>query len=272
MPFLLESFWPFIAAVPALMLAGGLAEAAWYRRRGGYPWREVRHSLVACLFASLWFALAGTALLPVYALLSRAAPWRIEVDGSLQWVALVLLVDLGYYWHHRIAHRVRWMWMLHAPHHSVKQLTLLNSLRFSWSEATVGWLFMNVPAVLLGFDPRVVPAVYVLIGAYQYWVHNSVVGRLGPLEWVLVTPAHHRVHHSTEAAHLDRNFGGLLVVFDRLFGTFTDEGRRMPAGYGLSGRRVETLADVFFAELRALREDLRRARGLRAKLRVAFGG
>lgn len=257
--------------VIALMVAGGLVEAAWYGRKKPYPWREIGLSLPAGLAVSLWYAAVVAGLTPLYAWLSRFALFDLRLESALEWAALFALVDLGYYWHHRLAHRVRWMWALHAPHHSVQELTLFNSLRFSWSEATVGWLFMNVPAVLLGFPPAVVPVIYVVIGAYQYWIHSTLVSRLGPLEWLFATPSHHRVHHSTEERHLDRNFGGLLIVYDRLFGTFVPEGERMPRGYGIVGRSFDRLYDVVLGELAAMGREVRAARGLGAKLKVAFG-
>jgi sterol desaturase/sphingolipid hydroxylase (fatty acid hydroxylase superfamily) len=262
---------PVLYAVLGSMAVAALLEVAWLRRRGGYPWNQLKATLVGGAAASVWFALSVKALEPLYAWLSRHAMFELRLDSFWSWAGLVLLVDLGYYAHHRLAHRVRWMWLLHTPHHSVRQVTLINALRLSWSEATVGWLLMNVPAVLLGFPPQVVPTIYVLIGAYQFWIHCSVVPKLGPLEWLLATPSHHRVHHSTEPQHLDRNFGGLLIVFDRLFGTFASEGERPPAAYGLVGRPPDTLREVFLREVARLRRDTRAAEGWVAKLKIAFG-
>lgn len=272
--FVLECLRPgslVFVSVVSLMALGGFVEIVWYRRRRPYPWRELGHSLPAGVAASAWFATVVLVLEPTYTWLSGYAMLEIRLDGIVSWVALFLLVDFGYYWHHRLAHRVRWMWALHAPHHSVQELTLFNALRFSWSEATVGWIFMNVPAVLLGFPPTVVPAVYVVIGAYQYWIHNTLVGGVGPLELFLATPSHHRVHHSTEDHHLDRNFGGLLIVFDRLLGTFVAEGEWQPRGYGILGRRYDRFSDVLLGEVTPLISDLRQAPGLWSKLKIAFG-
>jgi sterol desaturase/sphingolipid hydroxylase (fatty acid hydroxylase superfamily) len=167
---------------------------------------------------------------------------------------------------------VRWLWASHAVHHTPEEMTFLSALRLSWTNLlSFGWLFY-LPLVLIGFDPRLVFTVLAIDLHYQFFLHTEAVGKLGPLEWVLNTPAHHRVHHASNADYLDCNYGGMVIVFDRLFGTLRMERADEPIRYGLA-HPLNTLRPfaVAFGEWRRLFADLFRARSPRAILRIAFG-
>ncbi|HEX6104149.1 MAG TPA: sterol desaturase family protein, partial [Gemmatimonadales bacterium] len=144
-----------------------------------------------------------------------------------------LLVDLGQYWMHRASHRVSFLWACHLVHHSSEQLNYAVALRNSSLHGLFLWV-VPLPLALAGVPWQVFAVSYGLNVAWQFWLHTRVVGRLGPLERVLNTPSHHRVHHGRDPEYLDRNFGGVLIVWDRLFGTFAEE-RQEPA-YGISPR------------------------------------
>jgi sterol desaturase/sphingolipid hydroxylase (fatty acid hydroxylase superfamily) len=157
----------------------------------------------------------------------------VPMDRWWSWVLLFLGEEFCYYWMHRADHRIRWMWATHAVHHSSNQFVLANAYRLGWTTQISGTALFMAPLVLVGFSPAMVLSALAANLLYQFWIHTELIGRLGPLEWVLNTPRHHRVHHSRNAAYLDRNFGGVLIVFDRLLGTFAEERADLPCRYGL---------------------------------------
>jgi sterol desaturase/sphingolipid hydroxylase (fatty acid hydroxylase superfamily) len=140
-------------------------------------------------------------------------------------VVLFVLVDFAEYWFHRAAHRVRFMWASHAVHHSSTRFNLTAAVRLPWTGALSGAVFFFVPLTLIGFHPLAVTAMALLNLVYQFFLHTEHAPRLGPLEWVLNTPAHHRVHHASNEHCLDKNFGGIFIIWDRLFGTFAEAPR-----------------------------------------------
>lgn len=149
------------------------------------------------------------------------------------WVLLFLLEDLTYYWFHRVSHECRLFWASHVVHHSSEYYNLGTALRQTWTGSFytfVFWLWLP----LLGFEPIMVMTLQSVSLIYQFWIHTEVVRRLGPLEKILNTPSHHRVHHSSNARYLDRNHAGILIIWDRLFGTFVEEHPHDPPVYGLT--------------------------------------
>jgi sterol desaturase/sphingolipid hydroxylase (fatty acid hydroxylase superfamily) len=173
---------------------------------------------------------------------------------------------------HRADHCVRWLWATHSVHHSSNQFVLANAYRLGWTTQISGTALFVAPLVLLGFAPSAVLAVLAASLLYQYWIHTELIGRLGPLEWVLNTPAHHRSHHASDPEYLDRNFGGVLIVFERLFGTFREERADTPCSCGL----VQPLAShnpvrIAFQDWIALLRELRTAPGVREAPAIMFG-
>jgi hypothetical protein len=138
------------------------------------------------------------------------------------WITVFLLVDLGQYLIHRLSHRVSVLWACHAVHHSSEEFNYAVGLRNSSFHGFLIWVFF-LPLAIAGVPWHMVAVCYGLNVLYQFWLHTRLVGRLGPFEAVLNTPSHHRVHHGIDAPYLDRNFGGVLIVWDRLFGTFRRE-------------------------------------------------
>jgi sterol desaturase/sphingolipid hydroxylase (fatty acid hydroxylase superfamily) len=188
--------------------------------------------------------------------------------GGRGWAVALVGWDLIYYVDHRLSHEVRFLWASHVNHHSSREFNLSTALRQPWTAFQTA--IMVAPLALFGVRPDLV----VLAGAinllYQFWVHTEVIDRLGPLEWVLNTPSHHRVHHGSNPRYLDRNYGGILIVWDRLFGTFQAEDE--PVVYGLT-KNIGTynLWTIAFHEWVALARDAGRARGL-DRLRHALRG
>jgi sterol desaturase/sphingolipid hydroxylase (fatty acid hydroxylase superfamily) len=190
------------------------------------------------------------------------APWA--------WLAAFLLYDLGFYVGHRAGHEVRLLWCFHSVHHSAGEMRLASAVRGSALDALyLPWFHAWLP--LLGVPPAMLLAVEALARVWGVLTHVSpaLVGRLGPLEAVVVTPSAHRVHHGREPEYLDRNFGEVLALWDRLFGSFTAEGH--PPSYGLiTPYADDRFVTVQASPFRALWRDLRRAPTLSARLRYLF--
>jgi sterol desaturase/sphingolipid hydroxylase (fatty acid hydroxylase superfamily) len=179
-----------------------------------------------------------------------AAPWlgwvwehRLATPSLANpWSLLLLFVGLEffYYWYHRVSHTVRWFWAAHSVHHSPNQFNLAAAYRLGWFGKFTGTSLFFTPLVWLGFEPMIVLAALFLNLLYQFWLHAEWIPRLGWLEHVLNTPSSHRVHHARNADYLDANFGGVLIVFDRLFGTYVAERDDLPCNFGLVSPNVSS--------------------------------
>ncbi|MNK78819.1 Fatty acid hydroxylase superfamily protein [compost metagenome] len=191
--------------------------------------------------------------------------FTLPMDHWTGWLACFVGQEFCYYWYHRAAHRVRWFWCTHAVHHSPNQLNLSAAYRFGWTGRLTGTLAFFLLAPLLGMPPRIILLMLTLNLLYQFWIHATWIPKLGPLEWVLNTPSAHRVHHASNLEYLDGNYGGVLIVFDRLFGTYIPERADLPCRYGLVKPITSyNLLEIEFSQWRDLWRDLRSARSLRA--------
>ncbi|MEU9127173.1 sterol desaturase family protein [Kitasatospora sp. NPDC048540] len=196
----------------------------------GYAAKDTGTSLGMGLGSLLFDAGWKIPIVAVHSALYELTPLRVPV---LWWtVPLMLLAqDFCYYWQHRGHHVIRILWASHVVHHSSRHYNLSTALRQPWTGAT-GWVFY-VPMILAGVHPAALAFCSSVNLVYQFWIHTERIGRLPrPFEYVLNTPSHHRVHHASQGGYLDRNFGGILILFDRLFGSFTAETAR-PV-YGLT--------------------------------------
>ena len=179
----------------------------------------------------------------------------IPVNG---WTLLPIFVALEfcYYWFHRVSHRTRWFWSAHVIHHSSEHMNLTTAMRQSMLYPITGWWLFFMPLVVLGVPVSVVFFLYGVDLAYQYFVHTEAVGKLPAwFEAIFVTPSHHRVHHGRNPQYIDRNYGGVLIVFDRLFGTFAEE--KEPVDYGIIRQIHSTnLLTLNFHEFTAMWRDV----------------
>jgi sterol desaturase/sphingolipid hydroxylase (fatty acid hydroxylase superfamily) len=157
----------------------------------------------------------------------------LDMSAWWHWVLLFLGVEFCYYWFHRAAHRVRWFWANHVVHHSPNQFNLSAAYRLGWLSRVGGTLWFFIPLVGLGFAPEVVAVAFLINLLYQFWIHAEWIPKLGVLEGWINTPSAHRVHHGANLEYLDANYGGVLMVFDRLFGTYVPERDDTPVRYGL---------------------------------------
>jgi sterol desaturase/sphingolipid hydroxylase (fatty acid hydroxylase superfamily) len=259
-----------VLALPMFVL-GVLLEYALMRRRGHvtYERRDTRASMLMG-FGNLGMStLVKGGVLAVGFALYKHRLFEIG-QGPLAWLLLFFAEDFCYYWYHRAHHEVRLLWAAHVNHHSSERYHLATALRQSFTTPLTGFWFW-LPLPLLGFHPAMVMTQQAISLLYQFWIHTELVRELGPLEWVLNTPAHHRVHHATNPGYLDRNHGGILIVWDRLFGTFAAEQVAEPARYGIT-KNLNTfnLWIIGFHEWSAMFRDAVRARGIHNKLAYVF--
>jgi sterol desaturase/sphingolipid hydroxylase (fatty acid hydroxylase superfamily) len=158
----------------------------------------------------------------------------ISMTAIWAWVAVFLLEDLTYYWFHRISHERRFWWAAHVNHHSSQHYNLSTALRQTWTGGVAGTWTLWLPLSFLGFPPAMVAIQKGISLVYQYWIHTEAIRRLPRwFEAVFNTPSHHRVHHARNPRYLDRNYAGILIVWDKLFGTFQPELDEEPCRYGL---------------------------------------
>ncbi|MEU4665165.1 sterol desaturase family protein [Micromonospora chalcea] len=215
----------------------------------GFPWKL----LTVGLFAALW----------------TVAPVQLSPGDWWTWVILFFADDLAYYWFHRSHHEVRVLWASHVVHHSSVYYNFSTALRQSWTPMTSlpFWLAL----ALLGIPPWMIFLQQSVSLLYQFFLHTERIRVLPrPIEWIFNTPSHHRVHHGSNTEYLDRNYGGILIIWDRLFGTFEPE--RASARYGLT-KNIGTYNPLRVAthEFAAIWSDVRRADCWRHRLGYLFG-
>ena len=236
----------------------------------GYELRDTRTSLAMGIGNVAVNVVWKLAVVAVYAALYELTPLRLDPGDWWVWVLLFFADDLAYYAFHRVSHECRVFWASHVVHHSSQHYNLSTALRQTWVPMT--YLPFWLPLPLLGFAPWMVLLAQSWSLIYQFWLHTERVGRLPrPLEAILNTPSHHRVHHGANEQYLDRNYGGILVIWDRLFGSFEPEGERVR--YGLT-TNIDTFNPlrVAFHEYIALGRDLRAARSWRVRWNLLVRG
>jgi sterol desaturase/sphingolipid hydroxylase (fatty acid hydroxylase superfamily) len=212
----------------------GLVQTFVYRR--AYDWRAYAASLADAVGRRAVDALGLSISVPVLAWAYANRIDSLALNTPLAIAGLFIGQEFFYYWYHRMAHRVGWFWASHCVHHTPNQLTLAAALRLGWTGKLTGAGLFFAPLVWLGYPPTAVLAVFAANLLYQFWLHAPWIPRLGALEWIFNTPSHHRVHHASNAEYLDCNYGGVLIVFDRLFGSCVEERRDVAIRYGLTER------------------------------------
>jgi sterol desaturase/sphingolipid hydroxylase (fatty acid hydroxylase superfamily) len=193
-----------------------------YRELGIYGLWDTVNNLSAGLIGTLLGYIFGIFTVPFFLWLYDIAPFKFSPENWWSWLVLFLLDDLTDYWIHRSCHERRFLWNFHMVHHSSENFNLSVALRQTWFGNILHWL-TYAPLALLGFPLWMYLAVHGLNLAYQAWIHTRFIGRLGWLEYVFNTPSHHRAHHGVNDIYLDKNYGGVLIVWDRIFGSFVPE-------------------------------------------------
>jgi alkylglycerol monooxygenase len=215
---------PTVIAIPvfATLIA---AEALIAYRRGSGEYRDKKDAWgnIFLGFMSVAFgAFFALFTVSIYVFAYEIAPFKFPADAWWTWVALFFVDDLVYYIFHRVSHESRLFWNFHVVHHSSEHYNLSVAVRQSWFSGILHWLFY-APIMLLGFAPWMFALMHGFNLIYQFWIHTKLVKKLGWLEYVLNTPSHHRVHHGVNVQYLDKNYAGVLIIWDRLFGSFVPE-------------------------------------------------
>jgi sterol desaturase/sphingolipid hydroxylase (fatty acid hydroxylase superfamily) len=228
------NFSPVDFAIPGFILLI-IIEMLWARKNAPekYEARDTLTSLALGTGSTVAGALTG-------GVVSVAALWlydhRLFEIGWVWWAwpLCFILDDLGYYWFHRSAHRVRWFWAGHVNHHSSQHYNLSTALRQSWTSFFALSFIFRIPLALVGFHPAMILFCGAINLIYQFWIHTEAIGKLPRwFEYVMNTPSHHRVHHATNPRYLDANYAGTFIIWDRMFGTFTEEVEGERIRYGI---------------------------------------
>ncbi|SDC30541.1 sterol desaturase family protein [Paraburkholderia lycopersici] len=269
-----DAQWLLLALAPVFLACIGYEAWSLSRTRPGaslYSWPDTLCNAALALMHQSADKLAWLVAIPVYAYVYRHFRLVSWQPGWLAWFALFVAQDLLYYVFHRASHRVRWLWAAHVVHHSSERLNLSTAFRQSLMYPVAGmWVFW-IPLAMLGFTPTQIVAVVLVNLAFQFFVHTQAIGKLGTLEYVFNTPSMHRVHHARNARYIDRNYAGVLAIWDRMFGSYTDEDEHDPPEYGI----VKPLAScnpltATFHEWLAMARDFARMPDWRSRLAALF--
>ena len=261
-----------VLATPLFFLLIGIEYVVGRRRgRDTYRLNDALNSIGLGVMSQLVGVFAGLLTLGLYTLaFEHLAPFKLAASSPWVWLVALVVYDFSYYWYHRFGHTVALMWAAHSVHHQSEDYNLSTALRQTSSGWIVGSLFY-LPMALLGFPPLVFATVALVDLLYQFWVHTQQVGRLGGFDRWFCAPSNHRVHHAVNDRYLDKNYGGVLIVWDRLFGTYAEEDDAEPCVYGTRGplrswnplwANLQVYADLV--------HDTRRASGWGDKLRIWF--
>ncbi|MEZ5651580.1 MAG: sterol desaturase family protein [Burkholderiaceae bacterium] len=260
-------------AFPLVVLAS-LIEAIVIAKRSGvaaYDWRSAGVSLFDALVRNAMRLVPLPIMGAIFGWVWEHRVATVPLDSFWAFVLLFFGQEFCYYWYHRAAHRIRWFWATHAVHHSPNELNLAAAYRLGWTGKFTGTLLFFTPLVWLGFDPGVVVATLAANLLYQFWIHATWIPKLGWLEYALNTPSAHRVHHASNLRYLDANYGGVLIIFDRLFGTYVAEADEEPCVYGwVKPIRSYNPLRIEFTQWLALFRDVASARSLREVVGYLF--
>ena len=257
-------------AIPAfiLLLLLEVAIAAWEKK----DWFEAKDT-----FSSLAMGIGNVLTGLVTKSLSVGAlflAWNFRLwDLGMAWWVWVLAFfaeDLSYYWFHRVSHSSRFFWASHVVHHSSQRYNLGTALRQTWTGEITGTFVFWLWLPLAGFHPLMILTLKSISLLYQFWIHTEAIRKLPrPIEWFFNTPSHHRVHHASDPVYLDRNHGGILIIWDRLFGTFEPE--NTPPTYGLTTNiRSYNPLRIAFHEWIDMGKDLWKSRSVKEAWNYLF--
>ena len=266
LPYLFLATYLVMIAVEATLGRFGLVRAT-YRRRDTLASLAmmVGNLVMNVLMAGVVFAgLTAAAKVRLFEI-SSASPWA--------WVVLFFLDDFTYYWFHRISHECRFWWAAHVNHHSSQQYNLSTAVRQTWTSLFIGTWLPWIPLAVLGFPPAMILAQQGFNLFYQFWIHTEAVQRMPAwYEYLFNTPSNHRVHHASNPRYLDRNYAGVLMLWDRLFGTFVAERADDRPVYGIV-KNIHTYNPlrIAFHEWLDIGRELVAARSLRAAAGIVFG-
>ena len=260
-----------IAAVAvAIAMLEGLVLSLSGRR--DYDWKAAFVSLAIAVGRRITDFVPALLALPGAAWLYEHRVFTWDMSEPLSWIVLFFALEFAYYWFHRASHRVRWFWANHAVHHSPNQFNLSAAYRLGWlGKITLTLVFFS-PLALLGFTPQIVLLAFAINLLYQFWIHAEWIPKLGFFEGIINSPSAHRVHHAANVEYLDANYGGVLVIFDRMFGTYIAERDDIKPRYGwVQPITSHNPLRIAFQQWINIVADLRKARSARDVSGYLFG-
>jgi sterol desaturase/sphingolipid hydroxylase (fatty acid hydroxylase superfamily) len=258
-------------AIPGfLLLLVAEAIAAALMKRDVYEFKDTVSSLTMGIGNVIVNLFAKAMVFGIFTFVHKFAIFKIGF-AWWAWVLCFFADEISYYTFHRTSHECRLWWASHVIHHSSQRYNLGTALRQTWTGSLysfVFWIWMP----LVGFPPVMAMTMQAISLLYQFWIHTELVENMGPLEWVLNTPSHHRAHHAVNARYLDKNHGGTLIMWDRLFGTFAQEDPADPPVYGLT-KNIGTYNPVriAFHEWVDMARDVGSAKSWGERLRLVLG-
>lgn len=265
-----------IAAIPYFLILIGLEFYALKRfprttTLRGYQTRDYWTSITLGIIKLGMMAVCGLYVVLAFAWVYEHRVHEFSPLAWWTWPLLFLADDFCYYWYHRFAHRVRLFWSEHVNHHSSEYYNLGTALRQSTLEPAYGFIYW-LPLAWIGFHPAAIAVQAGVSLLYQFWIHTESIGRMGWFEKVFNTPSHHRVHHGSNGIYIDKNYAGILIIWDKLFGTFQEERDDVPVKYGLvTNINTYRLDRVIFHELSHLCREAWHAKKWSHKLGWIFG-
>lgn len=262
-----------LALAPVFVLCIGIEAWYWRRRRPGmYSLKDTISNATLALMHQGADKLAWLLIVPFYAWIYDHHRIYTMPSGWLGFLLLFVVQDFLYYVFHRASHRIRWLWAAHVVHHSSERLNLSTAFRQSLMYPVAGmWLFWT-PMALIGFTPIQIVGVVLLNLAFQFFVHTQAIPKLGWFEYVLNTPSIHRAHHARNPRYIDRNYAGVLVIWDRLFGSYVEESEAEPCEFGIVDQiHTHNPITLTFHEWRTMARDVFTMKGWRNKWMALFG-
>ena len=225
---------PVGIAVPIFFLLMALEIfSAWWQKKTVYRINDTVANLGCGIGDQLIGVFTKLFTVGIYAwVFDNFALLNLDPQNPWVWAVGFVLVDFFYYWYHRESHLVALFWATHSVHHQSEEYNLAVALRQSWFAKFFSWIFY-IPLAIIGFSPLIFVLSYSINLFYQFWIHTKLIDRMGPFEWVFNSPSHHRVHHGTNPLYLDKNYAGVFIVWDRIFGSFQEELPHDPPVYGV---------------------------------------
>ena len=219
---------PFFLLLIVIELAWG-----WSKGNNTYRVNDSLNSLSLGLLSTVTkFVFLNIGLLVFSRIEQNYAVWAFDMTSYAHWLVGLLFYDFLYYWFHRISHERQFFWGSHVVHHQSEDYNLSTALRQTSTSFLTTWVFF-IPCFFLGMPIYMYVSIATAQLIYQFWVHTQHIPKLGFIEWFMVTPSNHRVHHAQNKDYIDKNYGGLLIVWDRLFGTFKEEDEQLQPIYGI---------------------------------------
>lgn len=256
----------------SFILCEVLVYAYIYKKK--YPWHEAKRSLFIALPATIVWSYEEFLTAPMLFRLTDFSIYKLSVSNSLNWILTYIVAEFHFYWVHRMQHRIRWMWADHRVHHSTTDINYFDANRLGWTlYLSFGFLMFFTPFILLGFNPIRLVTCFSIIIFGQFFLHTQVVPKLGFIDRIFNTPSNHRVHHASNKEYIDCNYGGVIMLFDHIFGTYRAERSDIKIKYGLAEADAysENIFKLNYAEWVKMFSKFKASKGFKNSFLTLFG-